>query len=151
MPEPSRTTIAEQGQELDADGTPILVARHPNGIVVKKYGLFHLPDGQWTYHGECIQWNSEGRLLGSFVIERGNGVVYEWYDNGVLASEGNLKDGTLTGRLRTWDEAGEILSEQFRIDFKRVSKAEYKKRMMSDPFLPQYPETAFGRLNKKWK
>ena len=59
-------------------------------------------------HGVCKFWALDGRLLGAFEIVEGTGTFRTWDHDGRLRTEVSTVRRTPTGRLRQWDEAGEL-------------------------------------------
>jgi hypothetical protein len=58
----------------------------------------------------------------------------------MLADESDLVDDKLCGRMRCWDETGDLIVTSFFINDKKISKKRYIQAMLQDPSLPQYPE-----------
>jgi antitoxin component YwqK of YwqJK toxin-antitoxin module len=62
--------------------------------------------------GVFYQYNSEGKLLGTFEIKNGTGIELYWHDNGQLAQEIEYTKGVVTGRKRSWSSGGKLLEEE---------------------------------------
>ena len=88
-------------------------------------------------HGTCKQWAQDGRLIGTFDIADGTGIFKKWYDDGKLESETYMVRGLPTGRLRHWDEAGE-LTEAYFYKSRRISRKKYESLAAVDKALPRY-------------
>lgn len=90
--------------------------------------------------GVAKSWNDRGTLLGTYEIRNGNGVVRQWYDNGQLMSETPMVCGLFTGRGRIWWADGEIMSDDYWIRGRQVSRKRYFEACQSDPSLSNYAD-----------
>jgi antitoxin component YwqK of YwqJK toxin-antitoxin module len=108
---------------------------HRSGALAREVPI---RDGQ--RHGVCKQWNNKGELLGTFEMDMGRGISKQWYPNGQLEFEASVINETFTGRFRHWNEHGQLTAENFFLNNKRVSKAEYDRAQESNPDLPAYAE-----------
>ncbi len=84
------------------------------------------------------EWNVHGQLTFECDYNRESGFARSWYANGILESEMNLKNGAPHGRQRVWDEGGELVTQQFYILGRRVSKKRYFAACEKDSSLPRY-------------
>jgi len=64
-----------------------------------------VPEGRWTLYAQ------DGRLLGSFEIIDGNGVMLDWSDSGQKISETPYRAGKIDGVATTWYPDGRKSSE----------------------------------------
>lgn len=91
-------------------------------------------------HGVCRQWNDTGQFLGSYLMRNGTGVQYAWYEDGGLHMEFSTVEGKWTGRSRSWLRDGTLASEEWLIENREVTRAEYHKRSANHPCWPKYPD-----------
>jgi hypothetical protein len=91
-------------------------------------------------HGVSRQWNREGRLLGEYNMHHGTGIAKSWFQNGQMESEVSYVRGKLCGIFRCWYEDGEVVSTEYYIMGKKVSKRKYDEACKSDPSLPRYDD-----------
>lgn len=89
-------------------------------------------------HGLCRQWNEKGRLLGSYEMVHGTGIQRVWFDDGRLQLEQSFVNGLATGRWRLWLRDGSLASEDWLIENREVSQAEYLKAAADHPDWPKY-------------
>jgi antitoxin component YwqK of YwqJK toxin-antitoxin module len=61
---------------------------------------------QGVLQGAVIRYGSDGKELGRFEINDGNGKWSEWYDNGIKSKEGEIHHGIADGDWKQWDESG---------------------------------------------
>jgi hypothetical protein len=108
---------------------------HRNGVLAKE-----VPMKDGLRHGVCKQWNDKGELLGTFEMNMGTGISKQWFPNGRLEFEASIVNESFTGRLRRWDEDGQLVQETFFLNNKTVPKTEYDRARHTDPSLPAYPE-----------
>ena len=108
-------------------------AWHPNGLPAVEEFYEH---GQ--LHGLCRQWNPQGRLLGSYRMEHGTGIMREWFPDGRLQSEMSLVAGKFTGRIRVWLRDGTLVNEQFVIENRNVTPAAYAAAAKKQADWPRY-------------
>ena len=91
-------------------------------------------------HGIVRHWAADGAPLGESEFVHGTGMFRSWYDNGKIKGEIDERDGIPHGRMRAWDEAGDLIVEKYFVLGKAVSKKKYMKLAKSDPTLPKYQE-----------
>ncbi len=132
---------------------------HPNGTIRSEQPMVNgRPDGlgrSWypngqlqsetpfrdgIMHGICKFWAPDGRALGSFEMVHGTGTFRTWYDDGRPRTEVSTVRGLQTGRLRHWDEAGE-LTEALMYKGRKISRKRYDSLAALDSSLPKYDET----------
>jgi hypothetical protein len=89
-------------------------------------------------HGLCRQWNQRGKLLGSFQMNHGTGIQRDWYENGQIQFETSTVEAKFTGRTRSWLQDGTLVSEQYSIENRNVSPAEYAAAVAKHPDYPRY-------------
>lgn len=97
----------------------------------------HFQDG--VLHGVGRQWNERGKLLGSFRLKHGTGVVRHWFDDGRLQMEYTLVNGKFTGRSRVWLRDGTLSLEHFGIENSTVTETEYRRATAKNADYPQFP------------
>ena len=102
-------------------------------------------------HGLSRQWNDAGRLLGSFTVTNGTGIICHWDNNGQLLAELTMVEGKLHGRSRHWLRDGTLESEKFYFNFKDVTRAAYLKAARQHPAWPQYAGEPPGKILLKGK
>ena len=100
-------------------------------------------------HGVVKAWAPDGKLLGSYNLDRGSGISKHWYDNGMLSGEVPLLKCVPTGRQKTWYEDGKPLPDAYWIRGKQVSRKKYFEACKTDSELPKYPETKAAASRKK--
>ncbi len=108
---------------------------HKNGVLALEQ-----PHEQGATNGICRQWGEDGKLLGSFEIQRGTGIHRHWHDNGQLQSEVSCVDGALSGRHRSWLRDGTLLFEQYYLKNLAVDRHTYEAACSKDPRLPKYKD-----------
>jgi antitoxin component YwqK of YwqJK toxin-antitoxin module len=69
-------------------------------------------------------------------VARNAGIFRKWYDDGKLESETYMVRGLPTGRLRHWDEAGELIEAYF-YKGRRISQKKYESLAAIDTSLPK--------------
>lgn len=92
-------------------------------------------------HGVCRQWNQQGKLLGSFQMNHGTGIQRDWHENGQLEFETSTVDAKFTGRTRSWLSDGTLVSEQYSIENRTVTPAEYAAAAAKHPDYPRYRDS----------
>jgi hypothetical protein len=92
-------------------------------------------------HGLCRQWNQRGKLLGSFRMKHGTGMQREWFENGQLQLETSTVAGKFTGRTRVWLQDGTLVSEQYAVENRNVTRAAYAVAATKHPDYPRYPSS----------
>jgi antitoxin component YwqK of YwqJK toxin-antitoxin module len=97
--------IAEQAQYEQGQMHGISARWHARNGTLASLG--HYEHG--LMHGTFHQWSESGALLGSFVMDRGNGVFTVWHENGGKALEGAYVDGKKDGVWQQWASYGELL------------------------------------------
>ena len=102
-------------------------------------------------HGLNRQWADHGKLLGSFTLTNGTGIVRHWDNNGRLLAELTLRDGKLHGRTRHWLRDGTLESETFYLGFKDITRAAYLQAARQHPDWPQYADEPPGKILVKGK
>ncbi len=111
---------------------------HKNGILAKE-----VPTKDGLRHGVCKQWNNKGELLGTFEMSLGTGISKQWFQNGHIQFEASIVNETFTGRLRRWNEKGDLVEERFFFHNEKLSYDEYDRLCQQNPALPTYSgETA---------
>ena len=115
---------------------------HPNGRPASEE--FYEHD---QLHGLCRQWNSCGKLLGSYQMNHGTGIQCDWFDNGRLQLEASTVAGKFTGRIRVWLRDGTLVSEQFVIENRNVTAAAYAVAAATQNDWPRYPAS---RVKKRF-
>ena len=108
---------------------------HRNGVLVKE-----VPMKDGVRHGICKQWNDKGELLGTFEINMGTGISKQWFPNGQSEFEATIVDEKFTGRMRRWDEDGNLVQETFFQGNKMASREEYQRVAEANPSLPSYTQ-----------
>jgi hypothetical protein len=93
---------------------------HKNGAIALEESY---RNGQ--LHGVCRQWDERGKLLGQYRMSYGTGIQHVWFENGVLQWEHSLVNGMATGPSRLWFQDGSLASEQWFIENREVTSAEY--------------------------
>lgn len=106
---------------------------HQNGRIASEVTYEH-----GRLHGLCRQWNQRGKLLGSFRMNHGTGIQRDWHENGQLLFETSTVDAKFTGRTRSWLQDGTLVSEQYSIENRNVSPAEYATAAAKHPDYPRY-------------
>jgi antitoxin component YwqK of YwqJK toxin-antitoxin module len=59
-------------------------------------------------------------------MENGTGVQKIWYETGPLMGEVPFVNGVLHGEQRCFDESGELITSDFWLEGKKVSKRRYE-------------------------
>ena len=98
-------------------------------------------------HGLCRQWNDEGKLLGEYRMDHGTGIQRVWFDNGIVQREQSFFKGKATGPCRMWLRDGSFASEEWYIDYREVSKAQFAKAATKHPEWP--PDPRNGTTHRK--
>lgn len=106
---------------------------HRNGVLAKE-----VPMKEGVRHGTCKQWNDKGDLLGSFEMSMGTGVSKQWFANLQIEFEASIVNENFTGRLRRWNEEGNLVQENFFLNNKSIPREEYQHASESDASLPAY-------------
>jgi antitoxin component YwqK of YwqJK toxin-antitoxin module len=103
-----------QWQEFDEDGSLVCRRNHEDGTEVSQHWYFR--GVEVARHAENFpngnvraEWST---ITGADGIERRHGHERTYYSNGALAESGVWADGERDGRWRTFDEAGNTLSEE---------------------------------------
>jgi antitoxin component YwqK of YwqJK toxin-antitoxin module len=117
-------------------------------------------------HGTCKQWNQAGRLLGTYDMNKGTGVVKVWSEDGTLINEAPHRDGLVDGISKSyypdgklkqecgkqegrnhgvlliWDKNGALTQATPIFFVKSIQKTreEYLEARKKDPTLPPPPE-----------
>jgi hypothetical protein len=104
--EPEKTDHARGCKRPDGAWHGPFASLHPGGKQ-RDVGQYDegVPDGTWTSYGP------DGKVLGSYEIVDGTGVVQRWHDNGQLAAEIPYRNGRREGVSRHWHENGQKSSE----------------------------------------
>jgi MORN repeat variant len=100
-------------------------------------------------HGHSRQWNAKGRLLGSFTMNHGTGILRHWHENGRLHLEIDLTDGQYHGRTRMWLRDGTLVMENYYIHHRDTTRAAYLKAARNHPDWPQYQAQSAGRVARE--
>jgi hypothetical protein len=98
-------------------------------------------------HGLCRQWNDEGKLLGEYRMDHGTGIQRVWFDNGIVQQERSFFKGKATGPCRMWLRDGSFASEEWYIEYREVSKAQFAKAATKHPEWPPDPKN--GTTHRK--
>lgn len=137
----------------------LVVERFPNGNKVSEitmsagvrhgaYRLWHengtlMEQGRYRkgqLHGIIQKWNDEGRLLGTYRVVDGAGIVREWHSNGQLSYEMSFVRGVMNGRMRWWDADGMFHGQRYYFDGSPISKKKYLEKCKSRPELPRFED-----------
>jgi uncharacterized protein len=73
--------------------------------------------------GPFQQWREDGKLLGEFKFNAGNGTYRHWHDNGTIGLETEYRDGIQHGSSKVYDpDSGKCVLTQYFLKGKKVSK-----------------------------
>ena len=103
-----------KGKEYDIDGNVLFEGEYENGL--KKEGKeFYYINQKLKYEGNYLnnKWY-EGYLYNikneeKYEIKSGNGIIKEFYENGCLYYEGELKSGKKEGKGKIYDIDGSLI------------------------------------------
>jgi len=103
---PADTGAARGCKRPDGTWHGPFVSRYPDGKP-NQIGAFKdgVQDGAWQVLAP------DGRVLGSYEIVDGAGVVVDWHEGGAKKSELHYRDGKQEGAFTTWHPNGEKASE----------------------------------------
>jgi antitoxin component YwqK of YwqJK toxin-antitoxin module len=99
-------TGARTGEEIDGEPLRWYRSYHANGALALEGAYLR---ALHVEHGEWAQLASDGRVLASYVMDRGTGVRLRCHPSGQRKSSTELRDGLKHGLDQHWDEDGHLL------------------------------------------
>jgi hypothetical protein len=116
-------------------------------------------------HGVFKQWTQAGKLLGSYEMNMGTGIVKEWYPDGTIREERSCKNGAFDGPWKSfypdskprqlayyrnnrlhgpclnWDERGRLknAAPKYYLNDEEVTREKYLEAAAKDTTLPRSP------------
>jgi hypothetical protein len=135
IPRVNEAGLRVERQFKSVKGVPLCIIRHwhPNGIQAAE-----IPERNGVIEGVAKQWNSAGKLLGTFEVRNGNGVEKIWGETGNLEVETTLVGGEWSGRQRGYADDGSVIAETYWIRGEVVSKKAYREACKVNRKLPRY-------------
>ena len=104
-----------KGKDYDFDDNIIFEGIYENGS--RKNGIEYYIIGTKRYEGEYknkLRWNGifyDIDMKYKYEIKNGNGYIKEFYENGCLKYEGDIKEGKKNGKGKIYDECGHLIYE----------------------------------------
>ena len=100
------------------EGMPL--QEHPEGMPLRGQLEIQITDVDGIKHGECKQWNENGKLYSqtTYVDGKEHGEYKEWRDNGQLWIQITFVDGKEHGEYKEWHENGQVMLETTYVDGK---------------------------------
>ena len=104
-----------KGKEYDFDDNVIFEGEYSNGLRIK--GVEYYIKGTKIYEGDYKdnkRWNGilyDITMEHKYELKSGNGFIKQYYENGCLFFEGEIKNGEKTGKGKIYDESELLIFE----------------------------------------